>query len=210
MLVLHGFTMNGSIMRSGPADLWSRLAAHVDLRFPDGPLTCTQSTVDRLYSHMGTPPLPPPHHAWWDATSDGRVYRGWEESVALVGDLVTKYSQDGRCGILGFSQGAIFAAAVAALSARGQFPSLSFVVLVAGSVPRSELLAPFFAETIHVPSLHVWGEADPFSAAAPILAERFDAATRETVSWPGEHRVPTRGPGAEKIVDFVRRHSEAA
>jgi hypothetical protein len=63
-----------------------------------------------------------------------------------------------------------------------------------------------FDKPISIPSLHVWGENDKLSrAAAAALVEHFDPATREVVRWPGSHMIPSRGPAAQAIIDFVRR-----
>jgi hypothetical protein len=99
------------------------------------------------------------------------------------------------------------AAALAAASSRGLFPPLRFVIAIAGFVPRARDIAPLFADTVRVPSLHVWGLADGMAKHAPPLVERFDPAQREVVTWPGRHIVPTSGDAADAIVDFVRRHA---
>jgi hypothetical protein len=59
---------------------------------------------------------------------------------------------------------------------------------------------------IEIPSLHVWGSADPFAKHAPMLLQRFAPGTREELSWAGRHTVPT-GSAGEALVDFVRRHA---
>ena len=50
---------------------------------------------------VGARAAPPPYLSWWNATDDGRVYRGWDESRAQLAALAAQ----GPFGVLGFSQG---------------------------------------------------------------------------------------------------------
>jgi predicted esterase len=210
---LHGFTLNGAVMRAGMQELIAAVDVDADggsarWTFPDGPHACAPATVRRMESLLGGRTSPPPHRGWWDASDDGRIYDGWEASRALLGPLLVGPTP---VGLIGFSQGAVLAAALAALAERGQSPPLRFVVLVAGHVPRDETLRPLFERPLSLPSLHVWGEKDelmaPHSAA---LADCFVPDRRETSVWAGPHVIPTRGPGAQAIVKFLRRHSANA
>jgi hypothetical protein len=206
---LHGFTLNGAVMRAGMQELMAAVEVDPGGRlarwtFPDGPHACAPATVRRMESLFGGRTSPPPHRGWWDASDEGRIYDGWEASRALLGPLLVGSTP---VGLVGFSQGAVLAAALAALAERGEFPALRFVVLVAGHVPSAEILRPLFERPLGLPSLHVWGEKDqgmaPLSAA---LADCFLPACRETSVWSGPHVIPTRGPGAQAIVKFLRRH----
>ena len=150
-------------------------------------------------------PPPSPHRCWWDASDDGSEYRGWEVSREQLRALCAR---QGRVGLLGFSQGAIAATALAALHAHGQFPRLDFAILIAGRVPRATVFAPLLRAPLQLPSLHIWGERDTGAVqAAPSLVAAFDAAARETATWPGPHTVPQRGPAADAIVKFIERFS---
>jgi pimeloyl-ACP methyl ester carboxylesterase len=201
LLCLHGFTQNGAQLRSRIAPLARRLGADVELVCPDGPHACSQATVDRLYTAWNLERQPPPYLCWWDASDDGRIYRGWETTLDRLKALC---QPDAKCIVLGFSQGALVAAALAALSSSDAFPALAGAVLVAGRAPRSDALKPLFDAPIRVPSLHVWGERDEMSKAASAeLVEHFDASTRQVALWPGPHAVPLRGSAADAIVQFV-------
>lgn len=195
LVALHGITLNGTHMRTGLGELVSRFPGEVDLVCPDAP-----------HETARAPRLAPPYRSWWDASDDGRIYEGWDQTRDSLRELMTPLP---RVGVLGFSQGAILAAALAALSDSGAFPPIAFAILVAGRTPRADAIAPFFerAIRIRIPSLHVWGAADAFaSASAPALVDHFDERTREQIAWPGPHIVPTRGPAADAIVSFVERH----
>jgi predicted esterase len=142
---------------------------------------------------------------WWNASDDGLDYRGWEETRDLVSEALRRYAP---VSILGFSQGGILAAAVAALSRSGELPPVHAAVLIAGRKPRAARLQAAFMEPVTVPSLHVWGERDNLTGQyCEELVECFSAPEREVVRWPGGHMLPTRGPAYEAIVRFVDQHA---
>ncbi len=205
LLALHGFTLNGERMREQLGPLAAELAAFVRLECPNAPHTCPQEAVVRLHERWGLPIQAPPHLRWWNATDDGRTYSGWHTTRD---SLARKLAECDSVGVLGFSQGAMVAATVAALSANGALPPIRFVVCIAGSTPRAEELAPAFAWPIQLPSLHVWGENDRLTGPhSPKLADCFAPELREICVWGGGHSVPTKGAAAEALVDVVRRHA---
>jgi pimeloyl-ACP methyl ester carboxylesterase len=205
LIALHGFTLNGALMRRGLGPLAGRLEELVELDCPDAPNTCSPGAVDRLYARWDTPRLPPPHLCWWDSSDDGLVYHGWEETLGLMRQLLTR---QGPVGVLGFSQGAMLAATLAALSSRGEIPPLAFAVVIAGSLPRAPALRSAFDNLVKVPSLHLWGERDQLTGSySPALAWRFEPTLSETVTWPGGHSIPSRGEAAERLVEFVTRQT---
>jgi pimeloyl-ACP methyl ester carboxylesterase len=204
LLSLHGFTMNGPSLRRHLGELQARLAAHVDLVFPDAPHTASEASVAGLLTRMGGTRAPPPPLQWWNASDDGREYQGWQATRESLRQEVLRHP---AAGLLGFSQGAAVAAALAALACRGAFPAVRFVVLVAGFAPRSAELLPLFDEPLTIPSLHIWGEDDALAKYGPGLAAKFSTLTRRIVTWKGPHAVPARGEAADAIVEFVRSHS---
>jgi predicted esterase len=204
LIALHGFTQNGAVMKAMLAPLAERLPS-LAFECPDGPSSCGSTSVERMHQLLGGTPEPP-HLCWFDATDDGREYRGFDKTKAELRALIER--RGGRVGLLGFSQGAICGASLAALSAHGRFPELDFVVLVGGRVPRSDEIAPLLAAPIAIPSLHIRGDRDAIAKGhVEKLAECFDAATRTYVTWPGPHIVPTRGEGAAAIVRFLEPHA---
>jgi pimeloyl-ACP methyl ester carboxylesterase len=206
LIVLHGYTMNAAAMRAHLGGLVPLLEREFDLVFVDAPHACSEAGVDRLYSMWKTPRLPPPHLMWWESTADGREYRGWEETRELIRAAMA----GGDVGFLGFSQGAILSAAVAALAEHGQMPPVRFAILVAGRPPRADVFEPVLTRPLRTPSLHVWGAADTMATGiSEELSQRFDPTAREVVVWDGDHRVPTSGEGADAILRFVRKHAKA-
>lgn len=207
LIVLHGYTMNGASVRSLGRNLFSALEEHVTLVFPDAPHVCTPEAAQKAFTAWGIEPPEPPYLRWWRASEDGNTYEGWDTTREWLRALIP---EQGPVGVLGFSQGAMLAATLAALSARGGFPTLRCAVLIAGGVPRARELSPLFSEPIAVPSLHVCGERDPIAAdSAPLLAQCFQEAQRESVSWFGSHAIPQRGNAATAIARFVREQLEA-
>jgi len=205
LLAFHGFTMNAECMRAALEPIALALAPRVEVVCLNAPHACAPASVERLYRGSNAKRLPPPHLSWWDASDDGLTYRGWEDSRDLVREALDRYAP---ASILGFSQGAILAAAVAALAHAGELPNVRSAVLVAGRKPRAALLQGAFLEPIAVPSLHVWGERDALSGPhGQELAQLFAEAGREIVTWPGGHALPTKGPGYDAIVRFVLSHA---
>lgn len=206
LIGLHGFTLNGGIMRATLEPLATRFPKSVTLECPDGPNTCSDASVARMQQLFAGNGTTPPHRCWFDASDDGRDYRGFDIAKAELTRLIESRAEP--VGLIGFSQGGIATAALAALSGHGRFPKLAFVVLVAGRTPRSDEVAPLLATPIAIPSLHVWGTRDYLSAPhAEALVDRFDATTRRTVAWRGPHAIPTRGEAADVIVDFIAEHA---
>lgn len=204
LISLHGFTMNAAGLKHMMADLEPRLEPAVDLVYPDAPHPASDDSVAAIAQLMGGFRPKPPNLQWWNASDDGKTYVGWE---ATRDRLARELEAHPRAGLLGFSQGAAVAAALAAASSRGQFPPLRFVIAIAGFVPRATDIEPLFTPPLQLPSLHVWGLADGMSKHSPLLVERFDPAQRQVITWPGRHIVPTTGNAADTIIDFVQRHA---
>jgi predicted esterase len=151
------------------------------------------------------PSLSAPYLCWWNASDDGLEYQGWEETLDLVSAALERYAP---ASILGFSQGGILAAAVAALSRAGQLPPVHAAVLIAGRKPRAARFQAAFTEPVDLPSLHVWGERDTLTGQyCEELVDCFSTPQREVVRWAGGHQLPTRGPAHEAIVRFVGEHA---
>jgi predicted esterase len=205
LICLHGFTMNAAGLRYMLAALEPRLADVVDFVYPDAPHTASEDSVAGLASLLGGFRPKPPNLEWWNASKGGQAYAGWEATRNALAREVARYPS---AALFGFSQGAAVAAALAAAASRGQFPALGFVVLVAGFAARAPDIAALFSEPVSVPSLHVYGDADPFAKHAPALVERFAPEEREVLHWSGRHVVPVSGPPAEALVEFVRRRAE--
>jgi predicted esterase len=196
--------MNGQGLRHLLDPLLSGPLAPYDVECPNAPHAASEHSVEQLTRMLGGLRPRPPQLEWWNSSDDGRAYCGWEESLEVLRQAAaTSAEKQMPLGVLGFSQGAAVAAAVAALAERGQFPRLSCVVLVAGFLPRAESLRDLFSPPLQVPSLHVYGEQDPFAKHAPGLLAGFDGAARQELRWPGGHTIPTEPPLADVIGRFL-------
>lgn len=201
LVCLHGLTQNGSALAAQLTALTSRFPTTVDVLCPDAPLPCDEETVQR----MAAPEQAPPHLRWWVANEDHSLYQGWDQTLEQLHVLC---DQPGPIAVLGFSQGAIAAAALAGLHAAGQFPKLEFAVMIAGRKPRSSALSPLYAAPLALPSLHIWGDKDGEAVkSGPELADAFSEDTREIVVWSGGHSVPTQGPAADAILERVNAYA---
>lgn len=202
ILALHGMTLNGATMRRQMGPLRPRLEELADVEWLDAPQFCPPDSVQRHYSAWGMPIPDGPHLRWWDASSDGHVYAGWNETLRFIEARLL----DGEPPVLfGFSQGAVAAAAVALFSTRELLPPIAGAVLVAGFVPRAEEITRHFTAPLDVPSLHVWGTEDPVVGDAPErLMEWFAPERRTVLVWPGSHSIPRRGPFGETMLEFLR------
>jgi len=201
VLAFHGYSLNAERMAEALRPLEHALAPGLRVVCLNAPHVCSAESVERLYAAFGGARQAPPHLTWWDATEDGSEYRGWEETRELVREAIEHHAP---VSLLGFSQGAIVAAAAAGLSQVGELPPVHAAVLIAGRTPRALALQHAFREPISVPSLHVCGERDERTLPlAQELAQHFDLASRESVIWPGGHVLPNRGPGFDAIVRFL-------
>jgi hypothetical protein len=166
--------------------------ALVELSFPDAPHAASPASVDALIRSHGraTPRRHPTGNGGTPATTASRIRAGKSPGMRCA----ESSSATPASAVLGFSQGAAVAAAVAALSCRGDFPPLAFVILIAGFTPRSAELGPLFEPPLQLPSLHIWGEQDPLRSTARAWqrASPPTAADRDLVGTP-HHPHPGRG-----------------
>jgi predicted esterase len=201
LLALHGFTQNGAWMRRQMGPLAERLGQHAALQFVDAPHECTGEVAKRLRTRSDD--QEGKRLQWWNASEGGNVYEGWEETRDKMSRLIEGHAS---VGLIGFSQGAIVATAMAAWGAGGLGPRLDFVVLLGGAKPRSRVLAPLLAEPLALPSFHVWGDTDLLMRRrAPELVECFQMETRQVCQFVGGHEIPREGATADEIVAFVRK-----
>lgn len=195
ILLLHGNRQSGQLFLGRLDRLRKRILKelHLDFVAPEAP-----------FPHPEDPHL----RTWWNRHDD--VYNGLDESLDL---LHREFIQDENeiVGILGFSQGARLAHLVALLHTENPekwFPGLRFVIMVAGydaPLPDGFRLSST-AQQISIPSLHVWGLADPL-----ILPDQAQAVTKfyeepEICIHDGKHYVPSKGPQIQSFVDFISLH----
>ncbi|CAK9074644.1 unnamed protein product [Durusdinium trenchii] len=130
---------------------------------------------------------------------------GLDESLAFVMEEWSK----GYDAVLGFSQGAVVAAALCAKLQRNGCPP-RFAILISGfGKPIPQGLQGAFEEPIAVPSLHIWGEADAHMPpwTSQLLADRFHEPRVHV--HPGGHFVPQKAADLNFIAAFLQEMQPA-
>lgn len=173
ILCLHGFAQSAAQFRARTGALRRALKQRAELLYAEGP--------HHLPMEEGLG-----RFCWW-RHNDG-CYEGAEESLAYLERLVEENEVD---GVLGFSQGAVVAALLAAMPDR--FPRLRLLICIGGFLPRDAALLSHFADPIPVPSLHVAGRADQIVPLdqSTALAARFSDA--EVLLHDSGHYIPADG-----------------
>ncbi len=150
---------------------------------------------------------------WWRYPDGQRSftassYQGAEESIDLVEGHISRHAID---GVLGFSQGAMLAAIVAARASLGEGAAasqLKFAIIAAAAVPKpyEELLHRLReAEIRPLPTLHCLSAEDTMNPAA--MGEEVAACfgpTAEVLWHGGGHALPPRADLGE-VVSFLNR-----
>lgn len=119
-------------------------------------------------------------------------------------------------GVLGFSQGGVFASILGAMGATRaeeapELHSLRFAVMFSAFPSRAAIhTGLWYTRDVPLKSLHVWGERD--SIVPPVASEALRARFRdaETVLHPGGHVVPGAREPLDAVRAFVERCSRAA
>lgn len=152
---------------------------------------------------------------WWTYPAGQRSftassYSGAEESIAVVEAAL---QAGNHAGVLGFSQGAMLAAIVAARSALGENNvPLKFAVLSASAMPKPyEALLHRLRDSpsppMLMPTLHTLCKADDMNPAE--LGEEIAGCfgPRAEVLWHAAgHAVPPPGPeGLDSVAAFLER-----
>ena len=148
-----------------------------------------------------------PRRQWW-ARRDGNHCEGLEESIQYLEDLWK--SDSSFEGILGFSQGARMGhlAAVTAANNENMFKGLKYVIMVAGyDAPFPDNWNP--TDTLDIPSLHVWGEADKLITPTQSQAVLKYYHNPQHHVHEGGHHVPMRAASVTAYLDFIKRATTA-
>ncbi|TFK45046.1 serine hydrolase FSH [Crucibulum laeve] len=231
VLVLHGYSQNASVFSRRLGAL-RKEAKDVDMVFIDAPhilqpadlFNSSQQSQSEAQSGLlsevqqnqatiaATDPSLSPR-AWWKANADRTKAVGMEESIAVVRDVLKGRRFD---GVLGFSQGAAFAAIIAALLERphlypdflidGQppHPPLQFCIAVSGFRVNDPICDPIFTPSYSTPTLHIIGKTD-----IVVVEERskqlVDMSSNKRVEeHEGGHFVPSKGNWRKFLAEYMR------
>jgi pimeloyl-ACP methyl ester carboxylesterase len=245
LLCLHGYCQNGAVLRAKTHALRKALqrACDAELVYVDAP----HVVPERPGGGAGGGADGQQHsirqvkRTWWVTTSPdgtpsssgGREYAGWDATLRHVCGVFE--DQGPFDGVLAFSQGAVLAHVLAAISRPDALPPpppggrhawlgaadgtdarigalscLRFAILVSGFPSRArahERLVGGAARRVPLPSMHVWGRRDELvpAAASEALMRLFDADGRDAVVHDGGHCVPQRKAERDAMATFVAR-----
>ncbi|PFH50467.1 hypothetical protein AMATHDRAFT_61053 [Amanita thiersii Skay4041] len=230
VLVLHGFSQNANILSKRLGALRKECGSDFELVFLDAPMILqpvdlfgsspqNQSQPTDLAA-LGAaeasatsedPALTP--RAWWKSNKERTIYNGIEDSLLLVRDILKERRFD---GVFGFSQGAAFAAVIAALLERPYLypsflvdgktphPPLKFCVAVSGFKPGGHICEPIFTPSYSTPTLHVIGKTD-----VVVVEERSRqlinvSENKRVVEHEGGHFVPSKASWRKFLCEYMK------
>ncbi|XP_022631533.1 esterase FUS5 isoform X3 [Vigna radiata var. radiata] len=112
ILCLHGFRTSGEILKQLVLRWPEPVIQKLELVFLDGQFpSLGRSDVEGIFD--------PPYYEWFQANEDFSEYRNFEECLAYIQDFMLKNGPFD--GVLGFSQGAILAAALPGMQAQNEY-----------------------------------------------------------------------------------------
>ncbi|XP_027914582.1 esterase CG5412-like [Vigna unguiculata] len=203
ILCLHGFRTSGEILKQLVLRWPESVIQNLDLVFPDGQFPAQgRSDVEGTFD--------PPYYEWFQANEDFSGYRNFEECLAYIEDFMLKNGPFD--GILGFSQGAILAAALPGMQAQGvalgKVEKIKFLIVISGAkfggnkFGMPELASKAFSKPIDCLSLHFIGEKDFMKEESVALLEAFQNPV--VIHHPKGHTVPKLDDKSlEIMVNFI-------
>jgi predicted esterase len=165
-------------------------------------------------------------HGWWTKRGQGYLCEGMDESIKMVAETLRQHGPID--GVIGFSQGAAFAAMVASLLENGradafakvqggmlfpesitelQHPPLKFGVCYSGLPMGHESYAGFYEPKIQTPLLHVMGSMDTIveESQSLALAQRCEGGGEGLIlRHAGNHAVPIGDRDISAVIQFIR------
>ncbi|XP_065873258.1 uncharacterized protein [Euphorbia lathyris] len=202
ILCLHGFRNSAEILKK-LVDRWPLIVRQkLDLVFLDAPFSAQPKS-----NHD------PPSYEWFQGNEDYSEYWNFEECLNYLENYMIEHGPFD--GFLGFSQGAVLAAAVPGMQKDGvclnKVPKLKFLILISGAKFGGKMLtglpklaANAFSSPLHCPSLHFIGETDIVKEEGIDLAEAF--VNPVLIHHLEGHTVPILdGENLEKMVGFIER-----
>ena len=200
--------------------------------YPTGPLGLKPSDIPGFDASQVSDPNDVQAFGWWrrSNTSDPPEYVGMEKGLEVVAnDLASQGPFD---GVIGFSQGACFAALLASLlegqsrkeafakaQARSslaisypfsfeklQHPPLKFCIPYSGFVAPGERYTAFYEPRIQTPVCSFIGSLDTLvdEARTQALADACGSSKSQVVTHPGGHFVPSGKPYLDAAASFIR------
>jgi len=224
VLVLHGYSQNANIFSKRLGAIRKEFGKSIELVFIDAPhlmhpVDLVGPTLINALEYLGaaeaanedqdTSLMP---RAWWKSNAEKTKAVGLAESLEYVKQVLKGRRFD---GIMGFSQGAAFAAIVAALLERPHLyppflvdgkpphPLLQFCVAVSGFKVQDPIAEPLFDIPYMTPTLHVIGKTDiiVLEERSMLLVEVSGNARVE--EHEGGHFVPSKGEWRKFLREYM-------
>ncbi|XP_056168375.1 uncharacterized protein LOC130134495 [Syzygium oleosum] len=205
ILCLHGFRTSAKILETQIHKWPESVLEKLDLVYLDAPYPSTgRSGVEGIFD--------PPYFEWFQANQDFTEYENFEECIAFIEDFMVKNGPFD--GLLGFSQGAILAAALPGMQGEGlvltKVPKIQFLILISGAkLGGSKFSAPplaanAFSPPVKCPSLHVIGENDFQKPESIALLDSF--VDPIVIHHPKGHTIPRLDDQSLEIVNnFIEK-----
>ncbi|BAT99474.1 Rhodanese-like domain-containing protein [Vigna angularis] len=205
ILCLHGFRTSGEILKQLVLRWPEPVIQNLDLVFLDGQFPSQgRSDVEGIFD--------PPYYEWFQANEDFSEYRNFEECLAYIEDFMLKNGPFD--GVLGFSQGAILAAALPGMQSQGvalgKVEKIKFLIVISGAMfggnkfGMPKLASNAFSKPIDCLSLHFIGEKDFMKEESVALLEAFQNPV--VIHHPKGHTVPKLDDKSlEIMVNFTDR-----
>ncbi|CEP14960.1 hypothetical protein [Parasitella parasitica] len=201
ILCLHGYTQNGTMFRKKTAAVRKSVDSLADFVYITGPHHISPPTYSTISER--------------EAAAKEESSEGFKESIEFVKDVLIK--EGPFDGIMGFSQGACFAALLTELlEDRTCFPNLisptfghppfKFSIIVAGFKPTMQEATNIMLnkdKKVKTPSMHFIGDLDTLvlPEAMISLAETFEKPNifRHT----GGHYLPSNPSSRKELDKFI-------
>ncbi|KAL0955690.1 hypothetical protein HGRIS_001914 [Hohenbuehelia grisea] len=221
VLVLHGFTQNGTIFRKRLGALRKQCGKDVDFYFFDAPIVLhpvdlstfaanPQASLEALKS-VDDPSATP--RAWWRANDERTRAFGLEITLERLRDLLKREKFD---GVLGFSQGAACAALLSALlekphvyppflvEGKSPHPPFEFCVAISGFRLHDPLADQIFGDSYSTPTVHIIGRTDVIVSEERSQQLVAVSANQRVEMHPGGHFFPSKRNWLQFLADYLR------
>lgn len=236
VLMLHGYTQNGELFHVKTRVLQKHLQKifpGITFTFPTGPLRLNLTDVPGYDSAAQADGTEIEAYGWWrrsDAT-EHPDYVGMDDSLSLISKLLA--FEGPFDGVIGFSQGAAFAAIISSLlegpsrqegfkkaQSRSslaipypssfktlQHPPMKFCVSYSGFIAPGERYIGFYDPQIRTPVCHFIGSLDSVvveTRTSKLVEACGGEAQTLVVTHPGGHFVPTGKQFLDILAGFVK------
>nr|XP_043636909.1 uncharacterized hydrolase C22A12.06c-like [Erigeron canadensis] len=200
IMCLHGFRTSGEIFKTQLKKWPESVLDKIDFVFPDGPFPCNgKSDVEGIFD--------PPYYEWFQFNKDFTDYENLDKCLEYIEECMIKHAPID--GLAGFSQGAVLAAALPGLQAKGialtRVPKIEFLMIISGAKFKNESWAEkAYSLPIQCPSLHFLGDADFLKPHGTELLKSVEDYA--VIRHPKGHTIPRLDEeGLETMLKFIDR-----